>query len=185
MPKKPTPEKPNPAEETPREAPETGAAPQTEQTPQPEAVSEPAASPAEAELAALKDQHLRLMAEYDNYRKRSQKEREALYGDIRAETVKTLLPVMDNLERAVAAPCTDGAYAQGVELTLKQCAELLSSVGVQRIEAEGQAFDPNLHEAAAHVEDDTAPENTIVQVFQQGYRMGDRILRHAMVKVAN
>jgi molecular chaperone GrpE len=96
-----------------------------------------------------------------------------------------LLPVMDNLERAVAAPCTDSAYAQGVEMTFKQCAELLTSIGVTRIESEGQPFDPNYHEAAMHVEDESAPENTIIQVFQQGYRMGDRILRHAMVKVAN
>lgn len=152
----------------------------------PETETKPENSPMpETELAVLKDQYLRLMAEYDNYRKRSQKEREALYGDVRAEAVKTLLPVMDNLERAVAAPCTDTAYAQGVEMTLKQCAELLASMGVTRIEAEGQPFDPNLHDAVMHIEDESSAEGMIVQVFQQGYRMGDRILRHAMVKVAN
>ncbi|MCL2029998.1 MAG: nucleotide exchange factor GrpE [Oscillospiraceae bacterium] len=177
MPKKPIPEERE--AELPPETPGTEAAPQTEEPAPPEA------SPAETELAALKDQHLRLMAEYDNYRKRSQKEREALYGDVRAETVKALLPVMDNLERAVAAPCTDAAYRQGVEMTLKQCAELLASIGVARIEAEGQAFDPNLHEAVSHLEDEGVAENTVVQVFQPGYRMGDRVLRHAMVAVAN
>ena len=140
---------------------------------------------AQAELATLKDQHLRLMAEYDNYRKRSQKEREALYTDIRAETLKKLLPVMDNLERAVAAPCQDTAYAQGVEMTFKQCAELFLAMGVKAIESEGKPFDPNFHDAVMHAKEEGTPENTIVQVFQQGYVMGDRVLRHAMVKVVN
>ncbi|MDR1736629.1 MAG: nucleotide exchange factor GrpE [Oscillospiraceae bacterium] len=145
----------------------------------------PAANALEDELAALKDKHLRLLAEYDNFRKRSQREREALFGEIKADTVKKLLPVLDNLERACAAPCTDTAYAQGVEMTLKQCLELLAGLGVKPINAEGGQFDPNLHNAVMHVEDAEFPESTVVQVLQRGYTIGDKVLRHAMVKVAN
>ena len=177
MPKK------QPGDQVEREAPEGAAAAEAAAEAAPE--TPPEESPQAIELAVLKDQYLRLMAEYDNYRKRSQKEREALYADIRAETVKKLLPVMDNLERAVAAPCTDAAYAQGVEMTFKQCGEALGSMDVSVIEAAGQPFDPELHDAVMHVEDESAGENTVVQVLQQGYRMGERVLRHAMVKVAN
>lgn len=158
---------------------------QDSQGPQDTPVEAVPADPQQTELDALRDQHLRLRAEFDNYRKRSQKERESLYTEIRAETVKQLLPVLDNLERAVAAPCQDSAYAQGVEMTLKQCVELISSMGVSIIEAVDSTFDPNLHDAVMHVDDEGVGENTVVEVFRQGYRLGDKILRHAMVKVAN
>lgn len=162
--------------------------PDTPDIPDTPVVEETEASPdnaVQAEIETLKDQYLRLRAEFDNYRKRSQKEREALYVEIRAEAVKQLLPVLDNLERAVASPCQDTAYAKGVEMTLKQCIELVGSMGVTVIEAAGCPFDPNLHDAVMHVEDENAGENTVVEVLRQGYQLGDKVLRHAMVKVAN
>ena len=138
-----------------------------------------------AELAGEKDKYLRLMAEYDNFRKRSAREREALYADIKSDTLLKLLPVYDNLERAVAQSTTDEAYRKGVEMTLTQFTETLASLGVTPIEAVGQTFDPTLHNAVMHIDSEEYGEGVIVQEFQKGFRMGDKVIRFSMVQVAN
>ena len=138
-----------------------------------------------AELAAEKDKYLRLMAEYDNFRKRSAREREALYADIKADTLLKLLPVYDNLERAVAQSTEDEAYRKGVEMTLTQFTEALASLGVTPIEALGQTFDPTLHNAVMHIDSEEYGEGVIVQEFQKGFKMGERVIRFSMVQVAN
>lgn len=138
-----------------------------------------------AELAAEKDKYLRLMAEYDNFRKRSAREREALYADIKADTLLKLLPVYDNLERAVAQSTEDEAYRKGVEMTLTQFTEALASLGVTPIEALGQTFDPALHNAVMHIDSEEYGEGVIVQEFQKGFKMGERVIRFSMVQVAN
>ena len=137
-----------------------------------------------AELAEKNDQYLRLAAEYDNFRRRSAKEREATYAEAYAEALASLFPVVDNLERA--AMYADGEnVAKGVELTLKSVTETLTRLGVEVIDPVGAEFDPNLHNAVMHVEDEAVGENTVVEVLQKGYRRGERVLRFAMVKVAN
>ena len=138
-----------------------------------------------AELAGEKDKYMRLMAEYDNFRKRSAREREALYADIKSDTLLKLLPVYDNLERAMAQPTADEAYRKGVEMTLNQFTETLASLGVTPIEAVGQTFDPTLHNAVMHIDSEDHGEGEIVQEFQKGFKMGDRVIRFSMVQVAN
>ena len=140
---------------------------------------------AEKLINAEKEKYLRLCAEYDNYRKRSQKERESLYADIKADTLLKFLPVYDNLERALAQPTTDEAYRKGVEMIMTQFNTTLEKLGITEIEAMGQTFDPNIHNGVMHTEDESLGENVIAQVFSKGYRLGDRILRPAMVQVAN
>ena len=132
-----------------------------------------------------KDKYLRLSAEFDNYRKRTAKEKESLYGDAKADTVKPFLEVLDNLERGLAQFEEGDPHRQGMEMICKQFMTVLEKLGVQQIEALGQPFDPARHNAVMHVEDESAGENTVVEVFQQGYALGDKILRFAMVKVAN
>ncbi len=139
----------------------------------------------EAELAAEKDKHLRLLAEYDNFRKRSARERDNIYADVKADTLCKLLPVYDNLERALKQGTEDEAYRKGVEMIMTQFTEALKSLGVTPIEAEGAAFDPALHHAVMHVDDPEKGEQEIVQEFQKGFRMGDRVIRFSMVQVAN
>ena len=136
-------------------------------------------------LADEQDKYLRLAAEYDNYRKRTAKEKESLYGDAKADTVKPFLEVLDNLERGLAQFEEGDPHRQGMEMICKQFMTVLEKLGVQQIEALGQPFDPARHNAVMHVEDESAGENTVVEVFQQGYALGDKILRFAMVKVAN
>ena len=136
-------------------------------------------------LAALNDKYLRICAEYDNFRKRSQKEKEALYKDVKAETLKSFLPVYDNLLRALAQPTEDAAYAKGVEMIMAQFNTTMEKLGVEKIESLGQSFDPAFHNAVMHVDDETKGENEIVEVFQEGFKMGDKVIRFAMVKVAN
>ncbi|MBR2354691.1 MAG: nucleotide exchange factor GrpE [Clostridia bacterium] len=141
-----------------------------------------------AELAEMSDKYLRVCAEYDNFRKRSAKERESAYADAVCDTLTNILPVLDNLERAAQYNTDDSAESQmgrGLELTLKSFSELLSKMGVAEIEAEGKPFDPNVHNAVMHVEDETVGENQVVEVFMKGYAKGDKVLRYAMVKVAN
>ena len=128
---------------------------------------------------------MRTAAEYDNYRKRTAKEKESLYGDAKADTVKPFLEVLDNLERGLAQFEEGDPHRQGMEMICKQFMTVLEKLGVQQIEALGQPFDPARHNAGMHVEDESAGENTVVEVFQQGYALGDKILRFAMVKVAN
>ena len=139
----------------------------------------------EKEKAALSDKYLRICAEYDNFRRRSQKEKDALYGDIRADTVQKFLPVYDNLARALKQGTEDEAYRKGVEMIMTQFESTLEKLGVKKIESLGKTFDPNLHNAVMHVEDERLEENTIVDVFQEGFQLGDKVIRFAMVKVAN
>ena len=172
--------------------PETETAAETAAEPEKEpgegGSEEQAAQPArdyEAELAEEKDKYLRLAAEYDNYRRRSQKEREALFADVRADTVKALLPVYDNLERALKTECSDEAFYRGVELTMNQLLDILGKMGVTLIETGDCVFDPQLHNAVMHVEDESLGENVIVEEFQKGFKLNDKVIRFAMVKVAN
>ena len=137
------------------------------------------------EMAALTDKYLRICAEYDNFRKRSQREKSALYSDVKAEAVKQFLPVYDNLARALAQPTADEAYAKGVEMIMNQFNSTMEKLGVTEIEAEGQKFDPNMHNAVMHVDDENVGENEIVEVFQKGFKLNDKVIRFAMVKVAN
>ena len=144
----------------------------------------------EAEAAAeepkgANDKYLRLLAEYDNFRKRSQKEKDSLYADIKAEAVSAFLPVYDNLLRALAANTEDEAYRKGVEMIMTQFKNTLEKLGVTEIEALGKTFDPNLHNAVMHIEDEEKGESEIVEVFQTGFMLGEKVIRFAMVKVAN
>jgi len=139
---------------------------------------------AKEEIAAANDKYLRLAAEYENFRKRSAKERENIYSDAYADALCALLPIFDNLERAVKY--ADGeSLQQGVVLTLKGLTTTMEKLGITEIEAEGQPFDPNFHNAVMHIEDETLGESVVAEVLQKGYRRGDRVLRYAMVKVAN
>ena len=138
-----------------------------------------------AELAAANDKYLRLCAEYDNYRRRSQKERDALYGDIRSDVIQKFLPVYDNLDRALKQGTDDEAYRKGVEMIMTQFNTTLEKLGVTPVESLGQTFDPEKHNAVMHVDDPEKGENEIVEVFQQGFKLGDKVIRYAMVKVAN
>ena len=131
------------------------------------------------------DKYLRLAAEYDNFRKRSQKEKDSLYGDVKAETLKKFLPVYDNLVRALAQSTEDEAYRRGVEMIMNQFNVTMEKLGVTEIECLGKKFDPAFHNAVMHVEDEEKGENEIVEVFQKGFMMGDKVIRFAMVKVAN
>ena len=136
-------------------------------------------------LAAAEDKYLRLAAEYDNYRKRTAKEKETTWTAAKADTAAAFLPVFDNMERALKQPCIDEAYAKGVEMIMAELKKTFEKLDIEQIPALGETFDPNLHNAVMHVDDDSVEENTIVEVFQQGFRTGDKIIRFAMVKVAN
>lgn len=138
------------------------------------------------ELAAAKEAHIRTLAEYDNYRKRTAREKEAAYGDSKADCVKELLGVLDNFERAIGAGETDlESYKKGVEMIYSSFCETLKKLGVEAFGEKGDSFDPNIHNGVMHTEDAELGENVIAQVFSKGYRIGDRILRPAMVQVAN
>lgn len=154
--------------------------------------AETPSEPLTAELEALKAEldekegkYLRLCAEYDNFRKRSQKEKEGIYIDAKNDAVAAFLPVYDNLERALKQETCDEAYAKGVEMTMNGLKEILSKLGIEEIPALGETFDPAVHNAVMHVDDETAGENTVVDVFQTGFRLGEKVIRFAMVKVAN
>ena len=153
------------------------------------ASAETAAQAAEdwkAKFDELNDRYLRMAAEYDNFRKRSQREREQAYTDAVSRAVTALLPTYDNLERAIKAETADAEYKKGVEMTMTQLTESLKGLNVTVIEASaGTTFDPNFHNAVMHVEDESLGENVIAEVFQQGFQIGDKVIRHAMVKVAN
>ena len=172
-------------------AEETAADPKPKKTKKTEKKSETTALKAEneklaGELAALKDFHLRVLAEYDNYRKRSQREKEASYGDAKAGVLKLLLPVLDNIDRARQNPTEDiETYRKGVEMTFSQLDTVLKTLEVETFGEVGDEFDPNIHNAVMTVESGEFPENTIAAVFEKGYKMGDRILRFATVQVTN
>lgn len=134
----------------------------------------------------LNDTYLRMLAEYDNFRKRSVKERDGVRSDAIAYTVKAMLSTFDNLERAILQPTEDEAYKKGVELTFTQLNDALKSIGVTIVEdSAGTTFDPNLHNAVMHIEDEELGENVIAETFQHGFMIGDKVIRHSMVKVAN
>ena len=137
------------------------------------------------ELEETTDRLKRIMAEFENYKKRSGKEREGLYNSLVSDIFSSLLPVIDNLEKAAAAKTEDEGYKQGVELVLKQFKDVLSVNGVNEIESVGQTFDPEVHEAVSSIQDETKGEKEIVQEFRKGYKVGIKVIRHAMVVVAN
>ncbi len=137
------------------------------------------------ELEELTDRYKRVMAEFENYKKRSSKERENLYGSILGDVVEAVLPVLDNLENAAKVETKDENYKQGVELVLKQFKDVLKSKGVEEIEAIGTTFDPELHEAVSSVQDESKESQEIVQEYRKGYKFGNKVIRHSMVVVAN
>ena len=169
------------------------AKPEAEATKQPEEKKHEDAKQQEASefekaqqaLAQEHDSYLRLAAEYDNYRKRSQKEIDNLYTEIRSETVEKFLPVYDNLERALAQETQDAAFKKGVEMTMNQLVSVMEKLGVESFGAAGDHFDPQLHNAVMHIEDESLGENVIAEVFQKGFKVGEKVVRFAMVKVAN
>ncbi len=139
-----------------------------------------------AELAAQKDMYLRLMAEYENFRKRTAKEKTGIYADAKADAFSALIPVIDNFERAFQNPdASPEDFKKGIEMTQTQLLEIFAKEGVEAFAEPGEQFDPNIHNAVMHVEDDSLEENVITDVFQKGYKIGDKVIRHAMVKVAN
>ena len=142
-------------------------------------------NPFEEKYNAEHDAHLRLAAEYDNFRKRTIKEKEASYGLGRADAVAKMLPIYDNLERALNQPTEDAAYKKGVEMTMAELVKIFTGLGVEIFGEKGDAFDPNLHNAVMHIDDETLEENSIAMVFQKGFKIGDKVVRFAMVQVAN
>lgn len=138
-----------------------------------------------AQLDEANDKYLRLMAEYDNFRKRSAKERLELSASIKGDTVAEILPLIDNFERALQTETADAAYKSGVEMIFKQFSDMLTKLGVTPMELEGKEFDPNFAMAVSTVDNDELGENTVAQVLQKGYMLGDKVIRHAMVIVAN
>ena len=152
----------------------------------PEAAEEtPEVNPWEEKYNAEHDSYLRLAADYDNFRKRTAKEKDQLYTNGKADAVEKLLPVYDNLERAMNQPTEDAAYKKGVEMTMTQLVSILNGLGVEIFGQVGDTFDPNIHNAVMHTEDENAEENTITQVFQKGFKLGEKVVRFAMVQVAN
>lgn len=137
------------------------------------------------ELAQEKDKYIRLAAEYDNFRKRSAKERESVFSDARSDTILKFLPVYDNLARALAQETVDEAYRKGVEMTMTQLCTIMEKMGVIEIPALGETFDPSRHNAVMHVEDESIGESVIVEEFQKGFMLGEKVIRFSMVKVAN
>ncbi len=133
----------------------------------------------------LDDRYKRMLAEFENFKKRSSKEREGLYNSILSDVVEVMLPVVDNLENAAKAETADESYKQGVELVLKQFKDVLKNKGVEEIKAVGETFDPELHEAVSSIQDDSLGEKEIAQEYRKGYKIGSRVIRHSMVVVAN
>ena len=150
-----------------------------------ETVEPPEVNPWEEKYKAEHDSHLRLAAEYDNFRKRTVKEKEASYGNGKADAVAKMLPIYDNLERALNQPTEDAAYKKGVEMTMNELLKIFGTLGVEVFGNVGDVFDPNLHNAVMHIDSDELEENTLSQVFQKGFKIGDKIVRFAMVQVAN
>lgn len=141
--------------------------------------------PKQQELDELNDRYKRVLAEFENYKKRSSKERESLYNSILGDIVEVLLPVVDNLENALKVETQDAEYKKGVELVLKQFKDILKSKGVEEIPGLGETFDPSLHEAVGSVQDPEKNTQEIVQEYRKGYRIGSKVIRHSMVVVAN
>ena len=181
-------QKKDPIQESPAEHAQAQPSAEPDCTPEAETAPDPLVEELEAlknELAEKESKYLRLAAEYDNFRKRSQKEKESAYADAKTDAVSAFLPVYDNLERALKQETCDEAYAKVVEMTMTGLKEIMTRLGIEEIPALGQPFDPSLHNAVMHVEDESAEENTVVEVFQAGFRLGEKVIRFAMVKVAN
>ena len=142
-------------------------------------------NPWEEKYNAERDAHLRVAAEFDNFRKRTIKEKEASYGNGKADAVAKMLPIYDNLERALNQPTEDAAYKKGVEMTMNELVKIFTGLGVEIFGEVGDAFDPNLHNAVMHIDSEELGENTIAQVFQKGFKIGEKVVRFAMVQVAN
>ena len=176
MPKKDKEKKETPVEEVVEE---------TVETPVEEAPEAPEVNPFEEKYNAEHDAHLRLAAEYDNFRKRTIKEKEASYGNGKADAVAKMLPVYDNLERALNQETSDAAYKKGMEMTMNELVKIFTSLGVEIFGNVGDEFDPNLHNAVMHIENEEMEENSIAAVFQKGFKIGDKVVRFAMVQVAN
>ena len=138
-----------------------------------------------AQLAQQEDKYLRLAAEYENYRRRTTKEKEAIWSDAKGDAAASFLPVYDNLERALKQETADEAYKKGVEMTMNQLKTVLEKLGITEIPAMGQTFDPNLHNAVMHIENEELGENVVSEVFQAGFQLGEKVIRFAMVQVAN
>jgi molecular chaperone GrpE len=145
----------------------------------------PEVNPFEEKYNAEHDSYLRLAADYDNYRKRTAKEKEQSYSNGKADTILKLLPIYDNLERAMSQDTEDAAYKKGVEMTMTELVKIFTGLGVEIFGEAGEHFDPSLHNAVMHTEDDRVGESTITQVFQKGFKLGEKIVRFAMVQVAN
>ena len=158
---------------------------QLEETVQTEEVIQPEVDPWEEKYNEEREAHLRLAADYDNFRKRTIKEKEASYGNGKADAIAKLLPVYDNLERALNQPTEDEAYKKGVELTMTELKKIFEGMGVEVYGEIGEGFDPELHNAVMHNEDESLGENVISMVFQKGFKLGDKVVRFAMVQVAN
>ena len=150
-----------------------------------EVIETPEVNPWEEKYNAERDAHLRVAAEFDNFRKRTIKEKEASYGNGKADAVAKILPIYDNLERALNQPTEDAAYKKGVEMTMNELLKIFGSLGVEVFGNVGDEFDPNLHNAVMHIDDENLGENVISQVFQKGFKAGEKVIRFAMVQVAN
>ncbi len=137
------------------------------------------------ELDEITDRYKRVLAEFENFKKRSQKEREGLYNSILSDVITVILPVVDNLENAVKAETEDVKYKEGIELVLKQLKDVLASKGIEEIQAIGETFDPSLHEAVSSIQDDSKGQQEIVEEYRKGYKIGSKVIRHSMVVVAN
>ena len=177
MPKKDKKEKENVTEEVIEETTEVQEEAPAEEVPE--------VNPFEEKYNAEHDAHLRLAAEYDNFRKRTIKEKEASYGNGKADAVAKMLPVYDNLERALNQETTDAAFKKGVEMTMAELTKIFTALGVEIFGNVGDQFDPNLHNAVMHIENEELEENSISAVFQKGFKIGDKVVRFAMVQVAN
>ena len=138
-----------------------------------------------SEYDELDDRYKRMLAEFENYKKRSAKERESLYNSILSDVIEVMLPIVDNLENAVKIETKDEEYKKGIELVLKQFQDTLKSKGVEEIKTVGETFDPELHEAVSSIQDETKGEKEIVQEYRKGYKIGSKVIRHSMVVVAN
>ena len=141
--------------------------------------------PMEQELEEMTDRYKRILAEFENHKKRSQKERNNLYNMVLADIIESILPILDNLENAVKVETKDEEFKKGIELVLKQFQDTLKAKGVEEIKTVGETFDPELHEAVSSIQDETKGEKEIVQEYRKGYRIGTKVIRHSMVVVAN
>lgn len=158
---------------------------ETQQEAPKEEVKEEEKNPWEEKYNAEHDSYLRLAADYDNYRKRTTKEKDQSFTNGRADAAAKMLPVYDNLERALNQPTEDAAYKKGVEMTMNELVKIFTALGIESFGAVGDKFDPNLHNAVMHTQEEGVEENTVTQVFQKGFRIGEKVIRFAMVQVAN